>query len=103
MLLKQKFGGMSVAPKWLNDNYKNATKSLKPKTFKRTIEKEEGWSNEEVFFMSTLPPKAGFRDVDSFAQQQRYYEYGYIFSLIRFLITLFVALIWKRRKSTSSD
>jgi len=77
MSLKRKFEGVSTSPKWRNDSYKNATRSLKPKTFKRTIEKAQDWTEEEAFFVSTLAGKknANFRDVDAFAQQEHYFEF----------------------------
>jgi hypothetical protein len=71
MSLKKNFENLSTIPKWRNDAYKNSIKSLHPKT----IRKLEGEDAHETQFFSTMVGKgANFREVDSFAQQKRYYE-----------------------------
>jgi hypothetical protein len=66
-----------------NDSFKEATRSLRPKTFQRTHDKADAWDEEQQYFMSMLMGKsgAGFRDVDSFAQQSKYHQYVFIMSL----------------------
>lgn len=71
MSLKKKFEGISTSPRWRNTAYKNAIRSLNPKT----IRKLEGDDQQDTQFLSTLVGKGShFREIDSYAQQKQYYE-----------------------------
>ena len=76
MTLKRAFDSNLSSPMRKNDSFKEATRSLKPKTFLRMQEKSVEWDEEQAYFMSLLMGKsrAGFRDIDTFAQQSKYYQ-----------------------------
>jgi hypothetical protein len=75
MRLKRAFEGSS-APSYANAGFRKATQSLRPRTFVRAITKQEGFSEEEMFFMNNLAKKANhqFRDVDAIIQNDHYYK-----------------------------
>lgn len=91
MSLKKKFEGISTSPRWRNTAYKNAIRSLNPKT---TTKKLEGETQQDTQFLSTLVGKGShFKEIDAYAQQKKYFEYVYfpiIYLLIFMIYYLFV-------------